>query len=239
MLKELVQATLHRLGYELKRFRPSDTDAGRLVAMLDAHDVNLVLDVGANIGQFGIKLREIGYTGRIVSFEPLSAARDALAKAGRNDPQWELADQAAIGSEDSEIEIHIASNSSSSSPLRMLETHLSAAPESRYIGTERVPLRRLDSLASGYLRQDSVAFLKIDTQGYEDRVLEGASETLGRVVGLQLELSLVPLYEGQRLADEMTERVKKSGFEIWALSPVLIDSRTGRTLQVDATFFRP
>src|SRR5580765_5169151 len=121
MLKELVQATLHRLGYELKRFRPSDTDAGRLVAMLDAHDVNLVLDVGANIGQFGIKLREIGYTGRIVSFEPLSAARDALAKAGRNDPQWELADQAAIGSEDSEIEIHIASNSSSSSPLRMLE----------------------------------------------------------------------------------------------------------------------
>jgi len=238
-LKKGIRDTLRRLGYELTRFHPRSSEAARLRAMLDAHGVNLVLDVGANIGQFGALLREVGYRGRIVSFEPLSSERDVLAKIAEKDPDWTLAPQEAIGSDDGEVEMHIASNSASSSPLRMLEAHLSAAPESRYIGKQRVPMRRLDTLAPGYLRQDSVTFLKIDTQGYEDRVLEGAKATLGRAVGIQLELSFVPLYEGQRLFDEMIERVRGSGFELWSLSPVLFDPRTGRTLQVDVTFFRP
>jgi hypothetical protein len=81
-------------------------------------------------------------------------------------------------------------------------------------------------------------FLKIDTQGYEDRVLRGAVELLPRAVGLQLEMSLVSLYEGQRRFDEMYVELVGKGFELWSMSPAFVDPRSGRLLQVDATFFR-
>src|SRR5262245_43242867 len=104
-LKKGIRDTLRRLGYELTRFHPRSSEAARLRAMLDAHGVNLVLDVGANIGQFGALLREVGYRGRIVSFEPLSSERDVLAKIAEKDPDWTLAPQAAIGSDDGEVEM--------------------------------------------------------------------------------------------------------------------------------------
>ena len=198
----------------------------------------MVFDVGANAGHFGQYLRDAGYRGRIVSFEPLSTAWDELLKASRKDPLWEVAPRAAIGSDEGELEIHVARNSVSSSILAMHAAHTDAAPESGYIGKERVPLRRLDSLASEYLHSDSVPFLKIDTQGYEDHVLNGADGIMDRIVGIQLELSLVPLYKGQRLFDDLTEWLKRLGFELWAMSPVLVDPQSGRLLQLDATFFR-
>ena len=206
--------------------------------ILSEHGINLVFDVGANAGHFGHYLRDAGYRGRIVSFEPLSTAWRQLLEASRKDPRWEVAPRAAIGSDEGELEIHVARNSVSSSILALHAAHTDAAPASGFIGKERVPLQRLDSLASEYLHSDSVPFLKIDTQGYEDRVLEGAGGIMNRIVGIQLELSLVPLYKGQRLGDELTERLKRLGFELWAMSPVLVDPQSGRLLQLDATFFR-
>ena len=70
-------------------------------------------------------------------------------------------------------------------------------------------------------------------------MLAGAQAVLPRMAGVQLELSLVPLYEGQQLFDKLFEKVKASGFELWSISPVLVDPQSGRLLQLDATFFRP
>jgi hypothetical protein len=103
---------------------------------------------------------------------------------------------------------------------------------------ERARLSRMDSLAHDYLQSETVPFLKVDTQGYEDRVLDGAAELLGRSKGLQLELSFVPLYEGQKLFYALVERLRALGFSIWAIWPGFYEPRSGRTLQVDATFFR-
>lgn len=238
-MKSLIKRTIRHLGFDLRRYHPASSEVAQFMTMLSKHGINLVFDVGANTGQFGKMLRESGYRGRIVSFEPLSLAREQLLAESRNDSLWEVAPQAAIGSEEGEIEIHIAGNSQSSSVLEMLDAHSSAASESRYIGSERVPLQRLDSLVPSNLHQDSVSFLKIDTQGYEDRVLNGAEGILDRIAGMQLELSLVPLYEGQRLFGDLIEQLQATGFELWAISPVFIDPRSGRLLQVDATFFRP
>ena len=94
--------------------------------MLRTHNVNLIFDVGANAGQFGVLLREIGFDGKIVSFEPLSDARESLQNISRNDPMWQIALQTAIGEENGEIEIQIAGNSQSSSVLDMLDTHVRA-----------------------------------------------------------------------------------------------------------------
>jgi FkbM family methyltransferase len=225
-------------GLDIRRFKPEQSEAGRLTSMLRKHDVNLVLDVGANIGQFALSLRRAGYTERIISFEPLSAEWHSLCRASKSDARWEIAPRTAIGDHDGEIQIHIAGNSVSSSVLRMLDNHTKAAPDSAYVDNERVQLSRLDTLTQSYLQPGIVPFLKIDTQGYEDRVLDGAKELLDRVIGLQLELSFAPLYEGQQLFDVLVERLREMGFSIWAIWPGFCDPHSGRMLQVDVTFFR-
>jgi FkbM family methyltransferase len=237
--KDVAKRLARALGLEVRAIRPANSQTAQLKAMLASHAVNLVFDVGANVGQFGRELRwHVGYRGRIVSFEPMHAAHAGLTKAAARDPLWEVAARAAVGSNPGIITINVAQNSVSSSVLPMLESHVSAHPPSRYGGTETAPVVRLDELAPQYLRPDSVAFLKIDTQGYESEVLRGATDTLERVVGVQLELSLVPLYAGQQLMPELIEFMQRAGFELWAIAPAFADPQSGRMLQVDATFFR-
>jgi FkbM family methyltransferase len=238
MLKSMVRRAFRSVGLDLRRYRPFHSEEARLVAMLSAHGVNLVFDVGANTGQFGQWLRNAGYKGRIVSFEPLSAEWNALKKTSRADALWEVAPRGAIGAAEGEIDIHIAGNSASSSALNMLQTLVEVAPETAYIGEERAPLRRLDSVGGGYVAPDSVLLIKIDTQGFESEVLKGAPELLKRAVGLHLELTFVPLYAKQPLFEEMVAEIKALGFTPWDFSPAFVDPKTGRMLQTDATFFR-
>jgi FkbM family methyltransferase len=208
--------------------------------MLASQRVSVVFDVGANVGQFGIELRKhVGFRGRIVSFEPLKSAHDALTRAAARDDSWEVAERVAIGAEQGTTTIHVSANSVSSSVLPMLSSHTSAAPGSAYERSERVSVVTLDSVALSRIRRDDIAFLKIDTQGYEAEVLKGAKQTLDRVAGLQLELSLVPLYAGQTLMPELLNAVQGIGFETWDFSPVFVDAKTGRVLQMDAIFFKP
>ena len=238
MLKSLIKRAIRYCGFDLCRYLPLSSDHTQLMAMLKQHRVNLIFDVGANVGQFGKQLRDSGYAGRIVSFEPLSTARKQLLDASCQDGLWEIAPQAAIGNEDGEVEIHVAGNSVSSSVLDMLDAHADAAPDSTYVGSEKVSLRCLDTIGIDYILSDTVLFMKIDTQGYEDKVLQGASKMLANAVGLQMELSFIPLYRGQLLYDEMIAQLKDLGFELWGITPVFIDPVSGRLLQVDATFFR-
>ena len=229
---------LHRVGFELRRFSVEQSENARFISMLRTHNVNLIFDVGANAGQFGVLLREIGFDGKIISFEPLSDAREILLNISKNDPQWQIALQTAIGEENGEIEIQIAGNSHSSSILDMLDTHVRAAPDSKYIGKEKVALRTLDSIAPDYMDSNSISFIKIDTQGYETQVMNGAKKLMSHIVGLQVEISLVPLYKGQCLFDEMLKKLKNDGFELWSISTIFSDPNTAQLLQVDATFFR-
>jgi FkbM family methyltransferase len=238
-LKDAIKSVARRLGLEVRRFAPVTSYAAQLQAMLAWHRIDLILDVGANVGQFGTELRrQAGYSGRIVSFEPMQSAHARLTSAARGDPLWEVAPRAAIGASEGTITINVAGNSVSSSVLPMLESHASAAPESRYANTEQVRLATLDALAPPYLRMDSRVYLKIDTQGYEAQVLQGARDTLTRVQGVQLELSLIPLYDGQVLAPELLQQMHAAGLELWAVTPAFTDPKSGRLLQVDAAFFR-
>jgi FkbM family methyltransferase len=240
MLKHLAKSAARLLGFDLQRFHPATSRVAQHRAMLAHHHVNLIFDVGANVGQYGVELRrEVGYKGRIVSFEPMKNAHAILSRAAAQDGGWEVAPRAAIGAAEGTVTLNISSNLVSSSVLPLLDSHTSAAPASRYVDTEVVPVTPLDSVAPAYIRDDSVAFLKIDTQGYESEVLDGAARTLERAVGLQLELSIVPLYAGQKLMPELLSRVGALGFELWGASCAFADATSGRTLQIDATFFRP
>jgi len=237
-VENLVRRTANRFGVDIHRHRPESSEAGRLTRMLSCHCVDVVLDVGANTGQFAQSLRKAGYQGRTVSFEPLSTAHAELIRASHSDPRWEIAPRAAIGDHDGEIEMHVAGNSVSSSALNMLDSHAKAAPASAYVDIERVRLASMDTISRAYLHPDSIAFLKVDTQGYEDRVLDGATELLSALTGVQLELSLVSLYDGQQLFDTLVERMRSIGYSIWAIWPGFQHPESGRMLQVDVTFFR-
>jgi FkbM family methyltransferase len=228
----------NRFGIDIHRHRPELSEHGRLSKMLRQHDVTLVLDVGANVGQFARAMRAAGYRERLISFEPLSTAHWQLLRSSKGDPKWEVAPRVAIGDHEGEIELFVAGNSVSSSALAMLQSHVDAAPDSACVSRERVRVSCLDTMAAQYWDPGDVPFLKIDTQGYEDRVLNGATNVLETVRGLQLEASLVPLYDGQQLFDVLLERLRGLGFAIWAIWPGFHDPQSGRMLQVDITFFR-
>jgi FkbM family methyltransferase len=235
-MKNAVRKLLRQLGIYVKLY--ANSDFAKVKKLLDHHQIDLVLDVGGNTGQYFKFLRAAGYCGRVVSFEPLSDAYFQLTEMSKKYPVWEIAPRTAIGNIEGEISINIASNSQSSSLLEMLDRHKETFPESAYVGSETVKITKLDYIAPHYIAENNRIFLKIDVQGYEQKVLEGATGILPQVEGIQLEMSLVPLYEGELLLTEMLDYMKKLGYSLHYLSPVVFDPNTGQALQLDGIFFK-
>jgi FkbM family methyltransferase len=205
--------------------------------MLAQRDVDLVIDVGAADGGYGTALRSFGYAGDVVSFEPQAAAFARLEHTIAGDPRW-TARRCALGPEAGEVTMNIASNSTSSSILPMLDSHIDAAPSVRYVGTETVRVSRLDDEVRDVVAAHRRPFLKIDTQGFEREVLAGGGDTVAACVGLQLELSLVPLYDGGMLIDEAVAWAYGQGFQMVGLEQGYA-APTGEILQIDGVFLRP
>jgi len=214
------------------------TDEEVLMKQIAYNGIDLIFDIGANAGQFSNMIFKLGYTGKIVSFEPLSTAHDSLLKRSKGNGRWTIAERCAIGDEDGEIDINISKNSISSSVLKIMDEHVNAAPDSEFIGSEKTKIFRLDTIGNKYAGDAKNIFIKIDTQGFEEKILNGASEFIKKAKGLLVETSLVPLYAGQALFPQIFERVTKSGFSLYGVQPAFINKDTGRMLQIDAIFFR-
>jgi FkbM family methyltransferase len=236
-LKSTVRRWLRALGWDLLRFSPARHPDARLRRLLELHRIGLVLDVGANTGQFGDSLRELGYAGRMVSFEPLSAAFAKLEKAAGSDEAWE-ARRCALGAAAGEVEINVAGNSQSSSILDMLSEHTRALPSSKYVGKEKVPLRRLDDEFAAVRRGAEGVMLKLDTQGYELQVLAGGAATLAAATLVEVEMSLSPLYQGAPTFLELHQVLTGQGFVMASIEPVFADPASGKLLQVDGIYLR-
>ena len=237
-IKEIFKKLLKRIGYEIKVYNPANQPARQIVSALNHVNTNIVFDIGANEGQFAQDIREFGYNGRIISFEPLTLAHKNLEKNAKSDATWDVHDRSAIGNENGTITINISENSVSSSILPMLEAHSKMSKKSQYTKTENIPLVKLDSIAPNYLLPWHNLFIKIDTQGYESQVLDGADETLNEACGILCELSLIPLYEGQAHWLEIVDRLEKKGFTLWALQNGFSDNKTGQILQMDGIFLK-
>jgi FkbM family methyltransferase len=233
-----VVGVLRRFGRDLVPYGPG-ADQVRRAKLLNDRGVTLVLDVGANEGQYARDLRWAGYEGRIVSFEPRSDTFAKLEAACAEDPRWEVS-KLAIGERDATTEINIAGNEAgaSSSLLAMGERHEQSAPDSRYIGTEEVELRRLDSLWGELVQPDDRVFVKLDIQGYEMQALAGADGVLDEAAGVQAELSLVPLYDGAAGYREVLDLLEGRGFRLAGLEGGFEDVTTGEMLQADGIFIR-
>lgn len=224
---------VHRAGFDVTR----DTFKYRFVYQVREHGIETVLDIGANTGQFAVLMRQSGFTGRIHSVEPLQSAYTRLQAAARRDPRWTV-QRAAVGAEEGTLTMNVSGNSVSSSVLPMLERHASAAPSAQYVAQEDVPATTVDDIVRAQDLDPERTLLKIDVQGYEKAVLDGASKTLPAFRAVRTEMSLVPLYEGQVLMPELVAELAALGFDLWFIEPGFVEPATRRLLQLDGMFFR-
>jgi FkbM family methyltransferase len=235
-MKQAVKGLLRELGWQLGRYDPRRDPVAIRRRLLGSLGIDQVLDVGANAGQYARQLRAEGYRGRIISFEPLSSAFADLSAAARGDPDWVVRHE-ALGREPGRAAINVAGNSWSSSLLPMLDRHREAAPESAYVGQEDVLVRTLEAACAELLPAGARPFLKIDTQGFTLEVLAGAGRSLEQMLGVQVELSLVPLYAGEPLIGPVLTHLYDRGFTLVAIEPEFAD-RDGAQLQVNGLLVR-
>ncbi|NTV12465.1 MAG: FkbM family methyltransferase [Desulfobulbaceae bacterium] len=237
-IKSSIRVFARKFGVEIARHNPAQSIEARISTQLEYNKVDCVIDVGANDGGYGRFLRAAGFKGNIVSFEPQANAHARLIKTSHSDHTWKIAQPMALGDVETELEINLAGDSFSSSLLTMLPSHFEASPSSKCSDTEIVKVRRLDSLDEPVIRSAKRIYLKIDTQGYEMPVLLGAKGIMDKVVGIQLEMSVISLYEGQALFQELLTWLDGAGYAMWGVDPGFVNQKTGRMLQFDGIFYR-
>jgi FkbM family methyltransferase len=228
-VKPSLARMLARFGFELVPLYRNDRQ--QLARLLRRLSIATVFDIGANQGQFGTLLRRLGYTGSIVSLEPMGAAFKRLEAQARSDPLWSVSNVAA-GREVGRVALNVAKNSTSSSLLAVNQLHVNAEPTSRTVRVEMVRCRTLDEVAAEHSLPPPY-FLKVDVQGGELDVLDGGRDTLTRTSALRVESSLRELYEGAPTLGLVQHRLEEEGFVPIAVEPAFQDPRTGDTLQVD------
>ncbi len=234
-MKKLIKQLLRKRGLQIAKY--PDYDLERRIKLLNHFKIDTLFDIGANVGQYAINMREIGFSKKIISFEPLKTAFSVLKDTSVNDNNWDVYNY-ALGNENFRSVINVAGNSASSSILNMLPKHSNTEPESRYTTQEEIEIKTLDSIYNSICKKGDSVMIKIDTQGYEKTVMEGATESLKNIKMIQIEMSIVPLYENEILFMEMINYINGKGFHLVSLENGFSDTTTGQLLQVDGIFVK-
>lgn len=213
----------------------------RLKNILQEYEVDLVLDVGANKGQFASALRDIGYQDKIISFEPLSNVYQTLSQKASKDANWDVYNL-ALGQRTGEQTIHIANVSAFSSFLPS-----NSWCEQRFgkksVGSKRetVMVHRLDELLREVVENinQQKIYLKMDTQGYDLEVFAGTDNILNNIVALQSEVSVIPIYENMPHITDSILLFEKAGFDLAGMYPVSYEESTLRVVEFDCLMVKP
>ncbi len=202
-------------------------------------EINVVIDVGARHGEYGVWLRRNGYDGWIFSFEPVGESFAALSRRSANDERW-VVHPVALGREAKQADINVAEGTVLSSFLTpnayAFETFGSG---SKITATESVRINTLDEVFEGLLDGVEVprVYLKLDTQGWDLEVLQGANRCLPRICALQTEISAQPLYEGMPTMSESLAYLDAIGFEVSAMFAIIHDQKL-RAVEFDCVAVR-
>jgi FkbM family methyltransferase len=210
----VVQNFFHRMGLHLSRYPLRSEYENVLHDFLVGFDVSCVLDVGANVGHYGAMLRRIGYGGRLVSFEPALATYQRLQQRATKYPPWE-AHRTALGESNGNVSMHVFPGHENSTLAEVGKFGREWLPSAfRNERFENVPLRRLDSLiAEGVVDSSVPTLLKVDAEGYDWQVIDGAGERINDFVGLQTELMVQPVWEKTLPFGESVTRLASMGFK--------------------------
>jgi FkbM family methyltransferase len=209
-----------------------------LAEVLRRYRIDTVLDVGANEGQFAEMLRQgADFRGTIHSFEPASRPFTKLMSRAASDSDWHV-HRLALGRSAGEVTLNLSEHSTFSSLLRPNVFGTETFRDIRVVNREQVPMSTVDSFVEEHFAgRDARILLKMDTQGFDLEVFEGAGKSISRICALISELSLMPIYEGMPRYAEMLETYENSGFAVCGVFPV---SRTSdlALIEVDCLMVR-
>jgi FkbM family methyltransferase len=229
-LRRLLRST----GLDVVAYGPTSPD-WQLAEAIRRRGIGIALDVGANRGQYASHLRQRGFAGIIHSFEPLSAPFAELARLAAGDARHQV-HQLAFSDVAGETEIFVGANDQTSSLRRPLDRENEADGIARahaVAGCEIIRTERLDDFLPAHGIDPAACFLKLDVQGHEMSVLQGAGALLGRFPLLQMELSMRPIYAGETGFGEFVDFVQRQGFRVRALRPNYFDPDDETLAQVD------
>jgi FkbM family methyltransferase len=235
-VRKLLKKIARRFGYDILHL-PTDPIARQWLDLINAYQINLIFDVGANAGQFGQRVRALGYKGKLVSFEPMADVYRQLQATSANDSDWDVV-HSGIGDYNGTATINVSANSYSSSVLNILPLHVESAPDSIYTRQEPIQVQTIDTFVGQYYVPGKNLYIKIDTQGFERQVFEGCLKSLDKISGFQMELSLRPLYEGETLLDDMLNLLRENGYKLKLIDGGHRNYETGELLQVEGYFFK-
>lgn len=230
---------LRRRGYEIIRAPDGSASSLHLWTLFNALRINVLLDVGAREGEFGLGMRRNGYDGWILSFEPVRASFEVLAARAASEERW-LAFNYALGSQSGSADINVTDLTFFSSfldPSAYATETFGAAPSVR--STETVDVKRLDDIFDSLLGEiaDPSVFLKLDTQGWDLEVMRGAARSLARIEALQTEISAQPVYDGMPTMRESLDHLDAIGYEIFNLYAINTDAQL-RAVEFDCVAVR-
>jgi FkbM family methyltransferase len=224
-------SVLKKIGYKLHL----KNDLKRRLKIINHCKIDVIFDIGANIGQYALKMRNLGYSKKLISFEPLKADFEILKRAASRDKYW-IVNNYALGDDDTVGFINISGSSDNSSILNMLPKHSESKAGLSYIAKQEIEIKKLDTVFSSFVEKKDKVMIKIDTQGYEKNVIDGAIESLKRISIIQLEMSIVQLYEGEMLLPEMIKYIENKGYQLFSLENGHYNRQTGQLLQADGIF---
>jgi FkbM family methyltransferase len=234
-MKKLIKKIFRKAGIHISWHHDSDLE--RRIKIINHFNIDTVFDIGANIGQYATRMREVGYIKKIISFEPQESAYRCLKHAALNDKNW-IVNKYALGDADCKAFINVAGNSQSSSLLNMLPRHILSNPESKYVAQKEIEIKKLDSIFNSFCNKEAKIMLKVHAQGYEKNVIDGANESLKSIMIIQLQMSIFPLYENEKSFLEMINYIENKGFRLFSLESGYSDINTGELLQVYGIFVR-
>lgn len=210
----------------------SDSPFSSIVRCLKESKVSNVIDVGANVGQFGLDIRRHGFQGQIISYEPVQESFGSLTQTIEKHQPWS-AFQLGLGSTESKGSINVSGNAGlSSSILKMGALHLENFPESVTIARQNISISTIDKQLEILGLRPQETMLKLDVQGFEVEVLKGASQSLSKIPLCYLEASITPLYEGEISFLPILIELSKFGHEVIDVYRG-IKAKNGQLLQLD------
>jgi FkbM family methyltransferase len=236
LANQVVTGLIDRLGYFIApkwRMRqwPLATHLRDLFAYLK---IDCVLDVGANIGEFGEFLRlHVEYKGLIVSFEPTRNAFEALDKKASADNEWHIFN-IGLGAENMTTSINVAANDRFSSLLDIAPYDDPVAQDNVVTDRQVVTIQRLDDLMAGHrdLFSGKNIYMKLDTQGYDLFVLRGCGKSLAQIVGAQSEVPFQKIYQGTADYWDALKEWHEAGFDVTGMYATNRDRRR-RVIEFD------
>ena len=226
---------LKKLGLLPRESRPAS--APNPDSWVLSYQFKTFIDIGAHRGEFIDHWLSFFPDLNILAFEPLPDFAARLKTLYSNNSRIKVYDFALGKTAIDQVPLLVSSYAPSSSLLEMGELHKSEFPHTAGSTTTSVKVRRLDDV----LRNMNLEFpllIKIDTQGYEDRVIDGGEITLKSAQLVLIEVSFATLYKDQELFEGTYARLKALGFKFMGMRNQILSPTDGRPLQAHAWFER-